>query len=679
MSDVDHTRKSDDDGSNSAVVVSPVTEEKEKAMVGLLAESKELYAKLDQHRNRSWTDKKPDDFEEVSENEETAKYAIIVRKQKPEDADGRALVIHSLIIQSPYLKRVLADVLDGYPGILTDVARLKLWEPFECLVHRWDRLEDAVGDAALDGAAKDHLELLMDIMRQELGPVIQLRQDYFKNRAVAFEHAWTLFPPGCMVLGYKNGKPVAAKFRRGYYVDTPCGKMYALKCRIIDWDGSVMGWTDLDQQIPAFPGTMPFSSLPCHPLEYDEDVAGVKAMLMERGRRFEALAGYCYRSYRGVALWHPEPRKTVRENVQSRIVVDGTNWEKENFDHQVEITPLYREEARGRRFSCVFRRRRSSFTSIGSPCSSPPPPGEGSGGGAEDGGSSRPPLTEEQLLVTSPMVRGYSLHNKRWMEFFVDDVGDVEFDEHAFSSLVLPGDKKELILAFAQSQARYKDAFDDVISGKGKGIIVLLSGGPGIGKTLTAESVAEEMRVPLYAMSAGDLGSDAYDVENNLSRTLAMVADWNAVLLLDECDVFLEARGPRDLERNRIVAIFLRTLEYYQGILFLTTNRVRDMDPAFASRVHVSLEYPPLDSNARAAVWRSFLARCVVDGKDTSLRGDAAHDVGDDDVDRLSELPLNGRVIKNVLKAANLLACHRGETLAMGHLRTVLKVEGHVV
>ncbi|RDA88566.1 hypothetical protein CP532_5881 [Ophiocordyceps camponoti-leonardi (nom. inval.)] len=681
MSDAEQQTKKSDDGSASAVVVTPVAEDKptvEKAMVGLLAESKELYAKIDQHRNRSWTDKKPDDFEEASENEETAKYAVIVRKQKPQDADGKALVIDSLIIQSPYLKRVLADVLEDYPGILTDVARLKLWAPFECLVHRWDRLEAAARDPSLEGPAKEHLQLLMEIMRQELGPIIQLRDDYFKNRAVAFEHVWTLFPPGCTVLGLKNGKPVAAKFRRGYYAETNCGKMYFLQCRIIDWDGSTMGWTDLDQQIPAFLGTMPFASLPCHPLEYDDSAAAVKRMLMDRGRRFEALAGYCYRAYRGVALWHPEPRKTIRERVQSRIVVDGANWEKENFDHEVHITPLHREASRTNNI-CGRTRRYGSFSSIDSSCSSSPPFGSGPVLDGADAGASRPPLTDELLLVTSPMVRGYALQNKRWMEFFVDDVSDVQFDEHAFSSLVLPGDKKELILAFAQSQARYKDAFDDVITGKGKGIIVLLSGGPGIGKTLTAESVAEEMRVPLYAMSAGDLGSDAYDVENNLSRTLAMVADWNAVLLLDECDVFLEARGPHDLERNRIVSIFLRTLEYYQGILFLTTNRVRDMDPAFASRVHVSLEYPALDAGARAAVWRSFLARCVVDVANPTVRGDGAHDVGEEDIEALSALDLNGRVIKNVLKAANLLACHRGERLTMGHLRTVLKVEGHSV
>ncbi|KAL3957200.1 hypothetical protein ACCO45_007778 [Purpureocillium lilacinum] len=687
MSDTpDQARKSDDE-SVSVVVVTPAEaasvagdekmedaaapdadeagdseeEKKEKQMVGLVAESKDLYAKLDQHGNRSWTEKKPDDLEEAAENEETEKYAIIVRKQKPEDADSRKpLVIDSIIIQSPYLRPVLAEVLHNYPGILTNLSRLKLTAPFECFVHRWDRFEAARNDPTLEGAAKEHIELLYRILQEELGDVIQLREDYFKNKAVAWEHAWTLFPPECTVFGSKNGKPVAAKFKRGFYTQTPCGKTYALRCEIIDWDGVRMGWTSLDMQIPQFPGTLPFSDLPTYPLDYHPQAESVKAMLIERGRKFDSLAGYCYRWYKGVGLWHPEANKTRRENVQSRIVVDGANWEKENYDHQVYISALHKGDGRGRRYST------SSMESDAD-----------SDTGEDDGEAvKRAPLTDEQRLFTCPIVRGYALQNKRWMEFYIDQVSEVQFNENAFSSLVMEEEKKELILAFAQSQVKYKDAFDDVISGKGKGIIMLLSGGPGIGKTLTAESVAEEMRVPLYAMSAGDLGSSAYDVEDNLSKILGMVANWNAVLLLDECDVFLEERTPQDMERNRIVAIFLRTLEYYEGILFLTTNRVKNMDPAFQSRIHVSLEYPDLDTAARAAVWRSFLAR-TVSLVDANLRGDDAHDVTPEEIEALSKLELNGRVIKNVLKAANLLACHRGEKLTFSHLRTVLRVEGH--
>ena len=70
-------------------------------------------------------------------------------------------------------------------------------------------------------------------------------------------------------------------------------------------------------------------------------------------------------------------------------------------------------------------------------------------------------------------------------------------------------------------------------------------------------------------------------------RTLQLATSWNAVLLIDEADVFLEKRGTADLMRNSLVATFLRLLEYHSGMLFLTTNRVKAFDEAFLSRVSV--------------------------------------------------------------------------------------------
>lgn len=115
--------------------------------------------------------------------------------------------------------------------------------------------------------------------------------------------------------------------------------------------------------------------------------------------------------------------------------------------------------------------------------------------------------------------------------------------------------------------------FDDFIAGKGQGLVACLHGPPGSGKTMTAESVAEYTKSPLYLISAGDLGADPKKLEISLSRTLRLCTIWNAVLLLDEADVFLEERSLHDLERNALVSIFLRLLEYYRGILILTTNR----------------------------------------------------------------------------------------------------------
>ena len=71
---------------------------------------------------------------------------------------------------------------------------------------------------------------------------------------------------------------------------------------------------------------------------------------------------------------------------------------------------------------------------------------------------------------------------------------------------------------------------------------------------LLTKTVAEEMKKPLYSMSAGELGLTANQVEENLRRVLEISTKWGAVLLLDECDVFLEHRTIADLERNKLVS-----------------------------------------------------------------------------------------------------------------------------
>jgi SpoVK/Ycf46/Vps4 family AAA+-type ATPase len=229
---------------------------------------------------------------------------------------------------------------------------------------------------------------------------------------------------------------------------------------------------------------------------------------------------------------------------------------------------------------------------------------------------------------------------------------------------VMPEDQKELILSFAESQAMNQSGFDDVITGKGRGHITLLSGPPGVGKTLTAESVAEHMRAPLFMMSAGDLGINPDQVESKLTNILEMIAKWNAVLLLDECDVFLEARSAHDLERNKLVSIFLRVLEYYEGLLFLTTNRVDNIDAAFQSRIHISMAYPDLTTDSRRHIWENFLKGLdVLEGFEKK------------DLDELATVELNGRQIKNVLKSAALLAARKKDRIGRNYVDTVLAIE----
>lgn len=178
------------------------------------------------------------------------------------------------------------------------------------------------------------------------------------------------------------------------------------------------------------------------------------------------------------------------------------------------------------------------------------------------------PLTEEHLLLTSPWLKGFDLKSKDWCELRVDELKDLAWNDEAFEKLVLPGGEKELAWAFVENKSLSKTGFDDFIPDKGRGLIILMFGPPGVGKTFTAEAVADRSRVPLYMMSAGDLGTQPADVEKTLDRALELCRMWNAMLLLDEADVFLGARTNESLARNELVSIFLTKLEVSSPISF---------------------------------------------------------------------------------------------------------------
>jgi hypothetical protein len=68
------------------------------------------------------------------------------------------------------------------------------------------------------------------------------------------------------------------------------------------------------------------------------------------------------------------------------------------------------------------------------------------------------------------------------------------------------------------------------------------------------ESLSDYTARPLYSISCGDLGTTAMECEKALVEILDLATGWNAVLLIDEADVFLEQRSLHDLVRNGVVA-----------------------------------------------------------------------------------------------------------------------------
>ena len=261
---------------------------------------------------------------------------------------------------------------------------------------------------------------------------------------------------------------------------------------------------------------------------------------------------------------------------------------------------------------------------------------------------------DEMAQSKLPFVRVFSLDLKNYVYVDVDDLEEYEFDENAMSRLHLPDEMLSVLGRVFSTPV--DQLFGDLISGKHGGIVVLAAGKPGVGKTLTAEVYAEHTRRPLYVLELGELGTNAEQVETNLQKVFTRVSRWNAVLQFDECEIFLSKRG-NDLERSAIVGIFLRLLDYYQGILFLTTNRCDVLDHAVLSRVMLKLDYPDLDVNARAIIWKSMF--------------DAAQlTLVEDRFAELAKRNINGRQIRNLTRLAKIL--YPGGTLSLEEMNNVL-------
>jgi SpoVK/Ycf46/Vps4 family AAA+-type ATPase len=141
------------------------------------------------------------------------------------------------------------------------------------------------------------------------------------------------------------------------------------------------------------------------------------------------------------------------------------------------------------------------------------------------------------------------------------------------------------------------------------------------------------------------------------------------VVLLDEADVFLQARdesGGGDGKRNSMVAIFLRELEYFSGIVFLTTNILQSFDVAIRSRIHLGLGFEPPASHIRRQIWVQYLEKIPASEIDLPSISKA--------VEALELRELNGREISNAVNTARTMARFQGAKLQLQHLKDVLKV-----
>ncbi|CAG8039470.1 unnamed protein product [Penicillium salamii] len=621
-------------------------------------------------------------------------------------------------IKSKHLRDALSKIMDGVKGVslvqepaVVDPNMLFLYleetRQYMKDLKKQSRNAKKRKTRKTAAAKASHLKVLVKYLDTDYADTKKTLYPLLEANTITFDLLWALFKPNTIAYTptYGNADEPRA-FKIEYAVKESSfmkGQWYSVEGRYLEYDGKDFGFGSMSAEVDSFKGARKITSLACYPLKYHRDADALRTRLIERGKRFVALRGMNYRFHKGMAFYKKKRTFVIKVNINGRVMIDPAIHRRINPNYLISTV---RPKDPDLLDSDDLGLSGNDDDSEGCCCG-------GSDSEEEHGGSSDTPrtvykviedtdgmprvvevevdengneiqkekidriedgakereFTEEELLVASPVVLGFAFSEKLWLEFTISGISDIEWDQDAFGSLVLPTNQKSIVKALVESHTFHAaENIDDVIQGKGKGLVAVLHGPPGTGKTLTAEGIAELLRRPLYMVSAGELGTDSRTLEAELNKILDIAHSWGAVLLLDEADVFLEKRTIHDIHRNALVSIFLRLLEYFQGILFLTTNRVETFDDAFQSRIHVALRYGDLTTKAKRSIWKMFLERVrALEGVRTAAFTDA-------DYDMLSRHTLNGRQIKNSVRTAQALAVNEKSPLAMEHIKRVLEV-----
>ncbi|KAH7063658.1 P-loop containing nucleoside triphosphate hydrolase protein [Macrophomina phaseolina] len=556
-----------------------------------------------------------------------------------------------------------------------------VWPAFEEAVDAAERKREERGDGEEDAAAAaEHLRLFHSLVARDVRRLRAKQLPLDRQQKATFDTLFTYFRPGQVVYHKEEaGYDRFFKVIRTEYSASQRPQTFTVDYVELEWDGVRLGWNRHSKSFWRFPGAKKVAELSMFPAELHPEYERIRAHLLARGRRWAAMRKPTTVEYEGPTPETIEADRWGRGGgtrmVKGRVVIDPAAYEaygsrsiylrsmdecSEYFKPELQLDSGEDDDEDDEEITKPEPGDDSSSESDDEEFQD-----EGKDGENEEVKPEDKPLDDDLVVLASHVIHGCYLKTKAWVDLYIDLANPVPWNHDAFDRLVLPGRYKEMILAFVESQATNRDVFDDVIEGKGQGIIMLLHGAPGLGKTLTAEAVSDRLKKPLYSVQAGELGSDASDVETKLEQILEIAAKWDAVLLLDEADVFLEQRSHSNLKRSKIVSVFLRLLEYYRGILFLTTNRVETFDKAFRSRIHMRINYPGLTTEAKTGIWNNFIEASKKKNESS---------ISAEDIAELAKLPFNGREIKNMVKTGQLLASREQQPLAMRHFRVCMDV-----
>lgn len=596
--------------------------------------------------------------------------------------------IITMNIHSKYLIHALQAVISYYPRVNLQDAPISIPAPYRLLylhraelAHFRDNQPKSHSSEYADVTAR-HIDVLLNFLAENMGEALTKEEALHKleHPSATFELFWLLLKPGQIFYAKRFGlwtPYVISAVRAG---SGTTFHPYKVDCWYLETNGVTVKRYMETFRVQPWTGEQPISSLPIIPEAFwVEDMAAqggrtMKEKCIAEGRLYwDLLKKPTYMEYEG-QLVNPSSGNGqcvgITGHLSGRVICDpvgfdrfytaspdlnGSNRASLNSSRQGSPAPpaldhLPRSLPRCGCDACEKSRDRSQSNN---------------GPYAEfrdlDATCDTPPQSEVFYHVLSNVMPAFVPNSRRWACVNLAYLKPIKPNRDAFKELVLDDEikmtVKALIGRFAtDAEGRLIPWNTGIVQNKGEGRIFLLHGTPGVGKTSTAECIAEATNRPLIAITSGDLGVDSYRVEGSLQYFLDLGQRYGALLLLDEADVYLERRRSKDITRNGLVSTFLRALEYYRGVLFLTTNRVQAFDSAFLSRIHVALHYKNLRDEDRERIWLNTFERLHRESNGTVRISTAARNMllgstdGTNTSNVIRALKWNGREIRNAMQ-----------------------------
>lgn len=369
-----------------------------------------------------------------------------------------------------------------------------------------------------------------------------------------------------------------------------CHRFY-IECYYIDYDGENYGPVEHTFNIPPYEGERDIRHLVVYPIRYLADAKVFQQQLKKTNQDFQFFLSQKHLYYRGWSLT-TSPIGAQLEDSEGKTVIHPAHIDSHvivDFKAALQTLPRWKpsfrepssnnETWRGgsdegmpviqwldcKRTKCVMRyieavQRRDGVDAQQSNVYMDTDPflqafSKGNAGVGYE-------LSEDDLMLLPGRVIAYVLRERKFVQLDTRYLSKIQKQSNVFDNLKIDEHHKEMVLALVDSHFRKKMNKDpqehslgqDLIQGKGEGLVILLHGVPGVGKTATAEAVAQSNDKPLFVITCGDLGFTPKEVESSLEGIFRLAHLWDCILLLDEADIFLAERTKDDLQRNALVS-----------------------------------------------------------------------------------------------------------------------------